>query len=156
MMEQAGTCVLNPGRGLCGPCTPQQGHRPCTRNATNLTYSSFVFPHVSEENEKKQHHGRNENNQKRTGEKASFLLRLFLCFPRMLCIRWTAFRRRPVCGCAASNSQSYNLLLQRVFACFLEGRRQPLRPCGPAPFTQGSLFLLTSAGFSCFSGKMFA
>ena len=24
----------NGGRGLCGPCTPQQGYHPCTRCAT--------------------------------------------------------------------------------------------------------------------------
>ena len=112
--------------------------------------SNGFFSHVSEGYEKKQHHGPNENRKKAWLE-INFRQRLFCCFPRMLCIRLAAFCRRPVVAGAsgASNSQSYNLLLQRVFACFLEGKRQSLRPYGPAPFTQGSLFLMFQREIVC-------
>ena len=32
---RAGAYAANPGRGLCGPCTPHQGHWPWTHFATN-------------------------------------------------------------------------------------------------------------------------
>ena len=77
----------------------------------------------------------------------------FRIFPGCFASGWRRSAAGPWAGASgASNSQSYNLLCQRVFACFVKGRRQSLRPYGPAPFTQGRLFLHPSAGFSSPSG----
>ena len=135
----AGIYAANQSRGLRSPCTLRQGHCPCTHQghcpwthfAKNLSYRPIVIPHVNRENEKKQNYGHNENNQKKTGEKAtSFLLRLFLCFPRMLCIRWTAFCRRAR-GC------QWHLQLAKLQSFFAKeflrvSWREDDNPSGPA------------------------
>ena len=68
----------------------------------------------------KQNHGHNEND-KNSGWENAFSHRLFFRFPRMLCIRLAAFRRRPVVAGAsgASNSQYCNLHLSKGLCVFL-------------------------------------
>ncbi len=144
------------GRGLRAPCTPTAGVSPLHPVCDTQFYLTRLFPHEGWGDEKEQHHGHNEN-EKRAVERIHSLTASFFRFPRMLCIRLAAFRRRPVGGrqWRIQLAKLQSSFARGISACFLEGIRQSLRPCGPAPFTQVSLFLLASAGFSCFSGKLF-
>ena len=119
------------------PLYPAPGPLALDPECANLSYSSFVFPHVSEGYKKKQHHGHDEND-KNSGWENILSHRLFFHFLRMQSIRLAAFCRRArgaVVPQPIHNDALY--ICQRVSACFA----QSLRPYEPAPFTQGSLFL---------------
>ena len=147
----------NESRGLLAPCTPRQGHWPWTHFATYNRIEQGCFRVKGEKTKKKQHHRHNENIEKSRLGKRAFPPIFFHVFPGCSASGWRRsaagpWWRAPV---AHPTRKVTIFFCQRVSACFLEGRRQSLRPCGPAPFTQGSLFLHASAGFSCFSGKLF-
>ena len=114
--------------------------------------SNGFFSHVSEGYEKKQHHGPNENRKKAWLE-INFRQRLFCCFPRMLCIRLAAFRRRPVCGSAAAHSQYCHLLLPRDFCVFRGGKTTIPQALRASFLYTREPFLLVSSG-NCLPDKM--
>ena len=82
-----------PRQGASCTLYPSPGPLALDPECANLSYSSFVFPYVSEGYKKKQHHGHNENDQN-SGWENRLSHRLFFRFPRMLCIRLAAFCRR--------------------------------------------------------------
>ncbi|MBQ6950233.1 MAG: hypothetical protein IJN44_01910 [Clostridia bacterium] len=106
------------------------------------------------EETKKQHHGHNEND-KNSGWENVFSHRLFFRFPRMLCIRLAAFRRRPVVRQCRSQLAIFQFAFAKGFCVFLGGKTaipQALRACSlytREPFSH------VSAGLSCSSGKLF-
>ena len=71
----------------------------------------------------------------------------FFVFPGCFASGWRQFYcRRPVCGSAAANSQSYNHLLPEGFLrVSLRGYDNPSGPMGQLPLHKGAFF-------SCFSG----
>ena len=137
--------------GFSPPVPPRQGHRPWTQSAKWLCVKTSCFRMKLEE--RKSAPTGAMRTEKRRGWIQVSSSAFFAVFPGCFASGQRRSATGPWAGASgASNSQSYNLLLQRVFACFVKGRRQSLRPYGPAPFTQGRLFLHPSAGFSSPSG----
>ena len=66
-------------RGLCSPCTPQQGHRPCTRSATQKTVFPNFFPHAAWRTNTREPTG-SMKTKKRAAERMHSLTASFLSF----------------------------------------------------------------------------
>ncbi len=123
--------------------------RPCTRCATYNRNEQGCFRMLMEETKSDSNTGTMKT-IKIAVERMNSPTAYFFVSPGCLAPVGRHSAAGPCAGASgASNSQSYNLLLQRVFACFVEGIRQSPRPCGPAPFTQGSPFYLFQREIVC-------
>ncbi len=142
---ELGVGTAHRGRGLCGPCTPQQGYHPCTRCATYNRIKQNCFRMLIEETKGNSTTGVMKT-KKKTGRESKLSPPVFSRFPRMQCIRLAAFRRRPVCASGTSNSQTYNLILLRGFCVFLGGETTIPQALRASSLYTREPFLLVSAG----------
>ncbi len=148
--------LCTPRQGPVRPLYPAAGASPLHPPGAlpldpECDIQSYRMKWLSHESlgDEKQHHGHNEN-RKKAWKEINFLQRLFCCFPRMLCIRLAADRRRPVCASGTSNSQSNNLLLPKGLCVLRRGEMSI-----PPPLRGTSLYTREVFFFHCFSGILF-
>ena len=130
----------NESRGLLAPCTPRQGHWPWTHFATYNRIEQGCFRMRVAET--KNSTTGEMKTKKKAGQESELSCRFFLVFPGCSASGWRHSAAGPCAAVPQSIRKVTIFFCQGVSACFLEGGRQSLRPCGPAPFTQGSLLYM--------------
>ena len=141
------SCAQTKAGAYAAPVPRGRDKRPCTRCATYNRIEQGCFRMLMEETKSDSNTGTMKTIKIAVG-KIHFPTAYFFVFPGCL-----ASGGRPSAAgpCAAVPQPIRNIAIcffQGISACFVEGRRQFLWPCGPAPFTQGRLsLLLVSAGY---------
>ena len=125
------------GRGLCGPCTPHQGHRPWTRCATYNRIEQSCFRMKC--GETKDSTTGTMKTKKRREKKRTFSSGVYFVFPGCFASGWRCSTAQPVCG---RQWRSQFAILQFAFAkgslrVSWRGDDNPSVPAGQLPLQWG-------------------